>query len=298
MRIVVTGKEGQVVRALSEVGPRLGAEIVTVGRPEMDLAAPATVATALTAHCPDVIVSAAAHTAVDKAECEPDEAFAVNAFGAAAVARAAASLGVPVIHLSTDYVFAGDKRAPYTETDPANPISIYGRSKLQGEQLVAGATPDHVILRTAWVYSPFGANFLKTMLRLSENCDEVAVVADQHGSPTSALDIAVALVSIAKRLVADPDPNLRGVFHLSASGEANWADFAEEIFRNLKKRNGRRVLVRRIGTADYPTPARRPANSRLDAGKLRDRFGIAVPDWRPSTAAVVYRLIEQQGNHS
>jgi dTDP-4-dehydrorhamnose reductase len=297
MRIVVTGKEGQVVRALSEVGPRLGAEIVTVGRPEMDLAAPATVATALTVHCPDVIVSAAAHTAVDRAESEPDEAFAVNAFGAAAVAKAAASLGVPVIHLSTDYVFAGDKRAPYMETDPANPISIYGRSKLQGEQLVAGAARDHVILRTAWVYSPFGANFLKTMLRLSESCDEVAVVADQHGSPTSALDIAVALVAVAKRLAADPDPHLRGVFHLSASGEANWADFAEEIFRNLKERNGRRVLVRRIGTADYPTQARRPANSRLDAGKLRDRFGITVPDWRPSTAAVVYRLIEQQGNN-
>jgi dTDP-4-dehydrorhamnose reductase len=298
MRIAVTGKEGQVVRALAEVGPQLGVEIVAVGRPEMDLAAPATVAAALTAHRPDAIVSAAAHTAVDKAESEPTKAFAVNALGAEAVAKAAAMLGVPVIHLSTDYVFAGDKQAPYMETDLTNPISIYGRSKLKGEELVAAAAPDHVILRTAWVYSPFGANFVKTMLRLSESRDEVSVVADQHGSPTSALDIAVAVVAVAKRLAADPDPNLRGVFHLSASGEANWADFAEEIFRNLREQSGRNVTVKRIVTADYPTSARRPANSRLDAGKLRDHFGITVPDWRPSTAAVVYRLIEQQGHNS
>jgi len=281
-----------------EVGPQLGVEIVTVGRPEMDLAAPASVVAALIAHRPDVVVSAAAHTAVDKAESEPDQAFAVNALGAEAVARAAAALGVPVIHLSTDYVFAGDKQAPYIETDPTNPISIYGRSKLKGEQLVASATADHVILRTAWVYSPFGANFLKTMLRLADSRDEVSVVTDQHGSPTSALDLAVAVIAIAKRVVADPDRTMRGLFHLSAGGEANWADFAEEIFRSLVERGGKTVAVKRITTADFPTAARRPANSRLDTGKFRDRFDIVIPDWRASTAVVVDRLIERQGHNS
>ncbi|MDI7862068.1 dTDP-4-dehydrorhamnose reductase [Rhizobiaceae bacterium n13] len=291
MRIVVTGKEGQVVQSLCEIDPGLGVEIVAVGRPELDLAMPATVLPALEALRPDVVVSAAAYTAVDKAEGEPEAAFAINGDGAGAVARAAAALGVPVIHLSTDYVFDGSKAEPYVETDVTGPLSVYGRSKLEGERQGAAATDNHVLLRTCWVYSPFGANFVKTMLRLAESRDVVSVVADQRGRPTSALDIASAVIAVARRLVADPDPALRGTFHLAGSGEASWADFAEAIFDGFEKRGGRHVSVTRIATADYPTPATRPQNSRLATDKLASTFGVVLPDWRQSLDRVLDTLL-------
>lgn len=291
MRIAVTGKSGQVVTSLIEKGHGAGVEIVAVGRPELDLADPASVQRVLEAVRPDAIVSAAAYTAVDKAESEPEAAFAVNADGAGAVAAAAAALGVPVIHLSTDYVFAGDKPEPYVEADATGPVSAYGRSKLEGEARIAAATANHAILRTAWVYSPFGANFLKTMLRLAEGRDMLRVVADQHGQPTSALDIADAVIAVARRLASDSDPALRGIFHMTAGGSATWADFAEAIFADLEKRTGKVVSVERIGTADYPTPARRPANSRLDSSRLRQLHSIVLPDWRNSTEMVLGRLL-------
>jgi dTDP-4-dehydrorhamnose reductase len=294
MRMIVTGKQGQVVTALLERGPLQGVEVIALGRPELDLADPASVGAALAGAEPDAIVSAAAYTAVDKAESEPALAFAVNRDGAGAVARAAAALGVPVVHLSTDYVFAGDKPTPYVEDDPVGPAGVYGASKLAGEAEVAAATPDHAILRTCWVYSPFGANFARTMLRLAETRDAVGVVADQYGTPTSALDIADAVIGVARRLVADEDAALRGVFHLTGSGESSWADFAEAIFDRLAERTGKRVAVNRIGTADYPTPARRPANSRLDGAKLARLYGIALPDWRISTATVIDRLLNKE----
>ncbi|APO67479.1 dTDP-4-dehydrorhamnose reductase [Rhizobium gallicum] len=287
MRIAVTGKQGQAVQSLMRRGAEKGVEIIAVGRPEMDLADPASVAAAFSLVHPDVIVSAAAYTAVDRAESEPDLAFAVNAAGAAAVAEAAARIGVPVIHISTDYVFSGDKSSAYTEEDMTGPISVYGQSKLAGERAVAAANPNHVILRTAWVYSPFGANFLKTMLRLSETRDHLSVVADQTGSPTSALDIAEAILAIASRLVTDPAPSLRGTFHLTGSGEASWADFAEEIFAELHKSGGKSIRVERITTADYPTPAKRPANSRLSGDKLASIYGIRLPDWKQSMRIVM-----------
>ncbi|MDB5525915.1 MAG: dTDP-4-dehydrorhamnose reductase [Rhizobium sp.] len=292
MRIAVTGKNGQVVTALLEKGLEAGIEVVAVGRPEFDLADARSIRSALDNIRPDVIVSAAAYTAVDRAENEPDLAFAVNAEGAGAVAEAAAALDVPVIHLSTDYVFAGDKPTPYVETDSTGPVSVYGRSKLEGEERLAAATPNHVILRTAWVYSPFGANFLKTMLRLAESRDSVSVVADQQGQPTNALDIADAVIAIAGKLVSDPDPSLRGVFHLAGSGSGTWADFAEAIFAGLKARTGKSVSVARIGTADYPTPAKRPANSRLSTTKLEQAYGIIIPEWRRSTETVLDRLVQ------
>ncbi|MBB3936753.1 dTDP-4-dehydrorhamnose reductase [Aureimonas phyllosphaerae] len=291
MRIVVTGRQGQVVSALLERGPAAGVDIVALGRPDLDLADAASIRAAVSAARPDAIVSAAAYTAVDKAESEPDLAFAVNAEGPAALAAVAAELDVPIVHLSTDYVFSGEKTDPYVESDPTGPVSVYGRSKLEGERRIAQAQPNHAILRTAWVYSPFGANFLKTMLRLGETRDAVNVVADQHGTPTSALDIADAVIAVARRLAADPDPNLRGTFHLTGSGEATWADFAETIFAEREARTGKRVTVGRIGTADYPTPARRPANSRLSGEKLGRVYGLVLPDWRVSTKAVLDRLL-------
>lgn len=291
MRLVVTGKQGQVAQSLAEIGPSKGVEIVLVGRPELDLAAPSTVSRVLTAARPDVIVSAAAYTAVDKAESERDAAFAINGAGAGAVAVAAAELGFPIVHLSTDYVFDGAMDRPYREDDPVGPTSAYGASKLEGEQLVAAATPNHAILRTAWVYSPFGNNFVKTMLRLGETRPELGVVADQVGCPTSALDIADAVIEVARRLVADPAPDLRGIFHLTGAGEASWADFAAHVF-DVAERSGRApVTVNRITTADYPTPARRPANSRLSGVKLERIHGVKLPDWKESTERVVQRLL-------
>ncbi|HWT63448.1 MAG TPA: dTDP-4-dehydrorhamnose reductase, partial [Ochrobactrum sp.] len=201
MKIAVTGREGQVVQSLLErVAQRPDLQVIALGRPELDLAKPETVRSAIEATKPDLVVSAAAYTAVDLAEDEPELAFAVNAAGAEAVAEAAKACGAPVIHLSTDYVFAGDAGDPYVEADVTGPRSVYGSSKLEGERLVAQANPKHIILLTAWVYSPFGKNFVKTMLKLAETRDALSVVSDQWGNPTSALDIADEIIQVADHL--------------------------------------------------------------------------------------------------
>lgn len=295
MRIAVTGGPGQLVLSMQERGPALGHEVIAVGPPELDLAVPDVDAihAALATARPAAIVNAAAHTAVDRAESERDLAFAINADGAGAVARAAARLGVPVVHISTDYVFAGDKPEPYVESDPTGPTGVYGVSKLAGEQAVLGSGADAAVLRTAWVYSPFGANFAKTMLRLATTRDEVGVVADQIGCPTSALDLAEAAIAVAANLSAGKDPARRGVFHCTGSGEGSWADFAEAIFAASAAAGGPSARVKRITTADYPTPARRPANSRLDCRKLAAAHGVRLPDWRESTKVVVARLVAE-----
>jgi len=293
MRLAVTGKNGQVVSALQALTSG-DLEIVALGRPELDLSRPETVSQALREAKPDVVVSAAAYTAVDKAESEADVVFAINRDGAGAVAQAAKELGVPVIHLSTDYVFDGDKTTAYVESDPTGPRSIYGRSKLEGEQAVSAATDDYAILRTAWVYSEYGNNFVKTMLRLGESRDEINVVADQFGCPTSANDIAAAIGAIAKQLAQDSSEHLRGIFHLSGTGETNWANFAKQIFAFSAEHGGKPVGVNDITTAQYPTPARRPANSRLDCSKLEEVYGIRLPAWQTSTRAVVTALAQSK----
>lgn len=291
MRIAVTGRKGQVVSSLLEKAQaRGGFEIVAIGRPELDLARPESVLPALEAVRPDLIVSAAAYTAVDQAGDEPELAFAVNAKGAGAVSAAAARLGAPMIHLSTDYVFDGFKEAPYTEQDAPAPQNVYGASKLAGERAVAAADPQHVILRTAWVYSPFGGNFVRTMLRLAADRETVSVVADQWGNPTSAHDIAEAILHMKEALVdgtAAP-----GLYHVAGSGATNWADFAREIFAVSRKYGGPYAEVRDIATKDYPTKARRPANSQLATDKLAQVFGWKAPEWRKSMEAVVLRLLD------
>ena len=290
MRIVVTGKEGQVVTSLIERGAGKS-EIIALGRPELDLGDAASISRALEAAKPDIIVNAAAYTAVDKAESEHDLAMRVNGEGPGHVADVATRLGVPLLHLSTDYVFDGTLDRPYRESDATGPTGAYGRTKLEGERQVARRCADWVILRTAWVYSPFGANFVRTMLRLGETRAELGVVADQIGNPTSALDIADAVLAIARRLKNDPSPNLRGVFHMTGSGEASWADFAQAIFAQAEKRGRASVKINRITTADYPTPAKRPANSRLDNSKLHLAYGVNLPDWRVSLPFCVDRLL-------
>jgi dTDP-4-dehydrorhamnose reductase len=292
MRIVVTGREGQVVRSLVERGLSAGDEIIPVGRPELDLAGdPAEIMRIIEAARPDIVVSAAAYTLVDKAEEERDLAFAVNERGAGAVASAARRLGVPLIHISTDYVFSGCKDTAYVEQDPPGPTGVYGASKLAGETAIAAAQPNSAILRTAWVYSPFGANFVKTMLRLAADRDQVPVVADQWGNPTSALDIADGILSVAGNLIDGDSPAHRGIFHMTGAGEATWADFAEAIFDQSAHRGGPSASVRRIGTTDYPTAAKRPANSRLDSGKLASTHGVRLPDWRGSLENTIDRLV-------
>ncbi|MDB5578015.1 MAG: dTDP-4-dehydrorhamnose reductase [Bradyrhizobium sp.] len=292
MRIVVTGLEGQVARALAERGDQRGHDIVRLGRPALDLAGTrAAIGAALVAARPELIVSAAAYTAVDKAESERDLAFAVNASGAEAVALAARDIGVPLVHLSTDYVFDGLKRDPYVETDATGPRSVYGASKLAGERLVLAAQPDSAILRTAWIFSPFGNNFVRTMLRFAESRDEVGVVHDQRGGPTSALDIADAVLDVGAHLVADRQPHLRGVFHLTNAGDASWAEFAELVFRASAVRGGPAARVRRIATADYPTAAPRPSNSRLDCALIEECHGVRLRDWHDAVDAVVGRLV-------
>jgi dTDP-4-dehydrorhamnose reductase len=291
MKIVVTGKTGQVVQALREKGQERGLAIECLGRPELDLVNADNILVALSVASPDIVVAAAAYTAVDAAESDIATAFAVNAAGAKAVAEAAGKLSIPLIHISTDYVFSGRQSRPYIETDPTEPLSVYGRSKLEGERAVIAATADHVILRTAWVYSPFGSNFVKTMLRLAETRDHIRVVADQCGRPTSALDIASAVIDIAARLKRERDTELRGIFHLTGDGEATWAEFAEQIFQSFEKKTGRVVHVERIPTSDYPTPAVRPMNSRLDTSKIAETFGIHLPHWRASLETVLSRLV-------
>jgi dTDP-4-dehydrorhamnose reductase len=292
MRVVVTGREGQVARSLVERGSSEGHVIVPIGRPELDLAGDSqAIVGAIEAANPDVIVSAAAYTAVDRAESEPDLVFAINDLGAAAVASAARLLDVPLVHLSTDYVFDGTKPSPYVEEDTPSPAGVYGASKLAGEKAVLAEHADSAILRTAWVYSPFGANFVKTMLRLAADRDEIGVVADQHGNPTSALDIADGVLAVAGNLLRDKDPQLRGIFHMAAEGDASWAGFAETIFATSARQGGPSARVKHITAADYPTAARRPANSRLDCRKLETMHGVSLPDWRSSTDLVVGRLL-------
>lgn len=291
LRLVVTGLKGQVVSALIERAPR-DVEITAIGRPQLDLGLRDAVLAGLRHTRCDAIINAAAYTAVDKAESEPDVALRVNGEGAGHVAEAAAALGVPLLHVSTDYVFDGALTRPYREDDATAPVTAYGRSKLVGEEKVRAAHENHVILRTAWVYSPFGANFVKTMLRLGETRDEVNVVADQYGNPTSAIDIADALLAIARRVTEDRSPALRGVFHFAGDGDATWADLAEAVFAGAQRRGRRPVRVNRIATAEYPTPARRPMNSRLDHARITARYGLTPPSWRTSVDACVSRLLQ------
>jgi len=294
MRLLVTGRDGQVARSLAErISAQSGTPLITASRPALDLADPPTIDGAIREARPDIVVSAAAYTAVDRAEDEPELARAVNETGAGAVAAAAAAVGAPVIHLSTDYVFSGAGDGAWRETDLPGPQSVYGRTKLAGEAAVAAANPQHVILRTAWVYSPFGKNFVKTMLALAGKQERVRVVADQRGSPTSALDIADGILTIAGRLLADPTPDCRGVFHLTGSGSTDWATFAEGIFAASRALGGPAAAVERIATAEYPARAPRPRNSILSCEKLLAVYGWQAPPWQHSCRTVVARLLAE-----
>jgi dTDP-4-dehydrorhamnose reductase len=293
MRVLVIGRTGQIA---TELLPRLAAArhaALALEPPEFDLTDAAHVAAAFDRFRPEAVVNCAAYTAVDKAEEQRALAFAVNATGPRLLGEAAARAGIPVVHYSTDYVFDGSKDGPYAETDAPNPVGAYGASKLAGELLLHLAQPRTVTLRTAWVCSPFGGNFVKTMLRFGKERPEMRVVADQHGAPTFAADLADAAVALLPRLVAAPaGDTVFGVTHLTGAPYTTWHGFAQAIFAAAARRGQAAPKLTAIGTADYPTPARRPANSRLDCSRAATVLGIPPTDWREGLERCLDQLMK------
>jgi dTDP-4-dehydrorhamnose reductase len=296
MKLVVLGSSGQLARSLAAAKAVSSIRVMAIGRPEIDVCVPDSIARAFDRLEPDVIVNTAAYTAVDQAESEPDAAHAVNAAGAGHVARACERRHIPLVHTSTDYVFDGAKPAPYREDDQTAPLSVYGGSKLAGERLVASLCPQHVILRTAWLVSPYGRNFVTTMLRLADTRPRLDVVDDQHGSPTYAPHLAAAILTISEKLASRSAP--WGIYHAAGAGQATWCEVAREVFRVSASLNGPSASVRPIGSADYPARARRPANSRLDCQKLEQAFGVRFADWRVGIAECVRALQAPNANGS
>ncbi len=297
MRLLIAGSHGQVARAFLDAAPAApDIEACAIGRPGLDICNSPTIERALSDIRPDVVINTAAYTAVDDAEGEAERAMALNRDGAAMLAAAAARRGTPIIHLSTDYVFDGAKPTPYAEDDPTAPQSVYGRTKLEGEHAVAAANPRHVILRTAWVYSPFGKNFVKTILNHAGKGTPLKVVCDQTGSPTYAPHLVEAILGVARKIAspgwAGADP--WGIYHAAGSGHASWYDLARRILDRSAELGGPTTSLAPIGTDAYPTRAARPKNSRLDCSKLRRVFTITQPDWRQGVDMCVERLLAPQ----
>ncbi|MGI3210175.1 dTDP-4-dehydrorhamnose reductase [Roseovarius tibetensis] len=280
MTLLVFGRTGQVATELARRAP----DAVCLGREHADLETPEACAAAIAQHRPEAVINAAAFTAVDRAEAEEPLATRINADAPAAMARACAAANIPLVHISTDYVFDGSGTTPFAPDDVTGPLGAYGRSKLAGEAAIRDSGVAHVILRTAWVFSAHGGNFLKTMLRLSETRDALSIVDDQIGGPTPAGDIADACLTIAAHLRDDPARG--GTYHFTGAPDVSWKGFAEAIFDAA----GRKVAVTGIPTADYPTPAARPLNSRLDCRSTEAAFGLARPDWRTALPRILDQL--------
>lgn len=294
MRILVTGREGQLVTSLVERSKSVpGIEVATLGRPELDLESGDSLDATVARAAPDLVINAAAYTAVDTAEDEPGRAMAVNARGAGALARAARAAGARLVQISTDYVFDGALERPYREDDPVNPLGVYGRSKLAGEEAVRDEDPDSVVVRIAWVYSPFGRNFLKTMIAASRQRDELSVVADQFGNPSSALDLADGLLAMAATWRGSSGAGIGQTYHLTGGGETSWHGFAGEILAVSARLGGPSARVRPISTSEWPTRAPRPKDSRLDSAKFERDFGYRAPPWQSATEEIVKRVLAE-----
>ncbi len=304
LRILLTGVSGQVGGDLMPLLQAVGTVIAPL-RPDLDLADAASVHRFVMRQKPDWIVNPAAYTAVDKAESEPSLAYAINADAPRALGEAAAELGIPVIHFSTDYVFNGSGNTPWTETDATGPLGVYGASKLAGEQALAASGAAHLIFRTSWIYGSRGRNFLLTILRLAQQKDELRVVDDQHGAPTWSGDLARLVLHVMKKMIdpcgATSSPHdavraVQGIYHAVDSGEATWFSFAQEFLRLAVDASPDTKIARLvpIPTSEYPTPARRPVNSRLDCSRLQQVFGITMPPWQQSAAAVISEIFNSQ----
>jgi len=289
LKILISGQHGQVSQALQKSLADLG-ELVVLGRDQLDLNDPLAVIDRVQAVQPDLIINAAAYTAVDQAETDVTAAFQINAMSAGVFAQQAEELGIPLIHYSTDYVFDGSKQSPYTEEDEPKPLGVYGASKLTGEQAISAIGGQHLILRTSWVYSTVGRNFLLTMQRLLQERDELNVVADQIGAPTWAGTIAQSTRQLIERW-RDGNPGAWGTYHLTASGETSWFGFAEAIGQELINSGKKCATLHPIPSSAYPTPAPRPLNSRLDCSRLQREWGVQQTDWH---SALLECLSEQR----
>ena len=290
MKLLVLGSAGQVGRELCRLAWPAGYNIAAHDRDRIDITQREAVFAAVARERPDLVINAAAYTAVDRAESDRETAWAGNCTGPANLAAACHDSGVPFVHLSTHYVFDGTKSGAYREDDPVNPLGVYGQSKEAGDRAVRDALAQHVILRTAWVYSAHGGNFVKTMLRLGAERPVLRVVADQAGSPTSAADIATAIGSVVRQVAAGNTS--WGTYHFAGGGRVTWHGFAQAIFDLAAPWRGTPPLVEAITTADYPTPARRPANSVLDSSRIGAAFGIVPRPWREALAEVIGELFE------
>ena len=280
MKVLLTGRTGQVGSSLvTKLSPL--AELIALDRHGLDLRDPRSISRVIDEVRPDVIVNAAAYTAVDRAEQERDAAFETNSRAPGDLARAAKSIDALLVHFSTDYVFDGEKSSPYLESDATSPLNVYGQSKLEGERAIAASGCRHLIFRTSWVYGATGRNFLHAILAAARSRPELRVVGDQHGAPTSSEAIATAVAQVVRR--ADLPRSSGGIYHLSAGGSTTWHGFARAIL----KAKGLQIPVDAIRSEEYPVAARRPKNSLLDNSRIGAAFGIALPDWRESLAAVL-----------
>jgi dTDP-4-dehydrorhamnose reductase len=291
MRFLLCGGTGQVGEEFRALATPDDVEVVAPGRSALDLEDADAIARVIAAEPWSAVVNAAAYTAVDRAESEEAVAFAVNAEAPSRLAIETGRRGIPLVHISTDYVFDGRKGAPYIEQDPAAPLNVYGRSKLAGERGVRAANPRHVILRTSWAYSPYRTNFVKTILRLAAERDRLAVVADQRGCPTAACDIAKACLAIAKRCASEPERAPYGVYHFAGAGETSWFGFAATIVDMSAGRRTRSPQVVPIPTFEYPTPAARPLDTRLDCTAIVRKFGVVLRPWREALEETIDRLM-------
>lgn len=292
-KILLTGINGQVGHALKTVLPEF--EVVGLSRTALNLQDSQQIETVISTLKPDLIINPAAYTAVDKAESEQNIAFQVNAEAPATMAKTAKKVGAAIIHFSTDYVYDGDKALPYVETDAVNPKGIYGQSKLAGERNIVEAGVPHLIFRTSWVYSDYGHNFLKTILRLAAERDTLSIVSDQYGAPTSSLSIANAISSVIKQW--NPDNHQEsGIYHMTNAGKTSWHGFASDFIALYQQSNKQPELklaldkLLAIPASDYPTPAARPVNSCLNNQKLQTVFGVALPDWQVALKEVMLRI--------
>ena len=295
-RFLVLGGNGQLGRELQSVSMDNGIDLVALGRSDVDVTEPEAIQRALSQFAPEVVVNAAAFTNVDAAEAQRDAAWNVNCRGAGVVAAACATAGLPLIHISTDYVFDGQKASPYTEDDAVAPLSVYGASKEAGERAVREASPKHLILRTAWTYGRHGTNFLKTIVRLALENDALRVVADQCGNPTATEDLAAAILVAGNRVLASAD--LWGTYHFAGSGEASRHEFAIEIVKAQAHWTGKRPAVAATSTAEYRTPASRPPNSRLDSSRFFACFGAKAAPWQSRVPPVVEAVLREMGVQS
>lgn len=288
-RLLVFGTTGQLARELAGLAQERGLDLTAIGRASADITDDSALARVFDAQRPDVVINAAAYTAVDKAESEPEVALRVNGYAPGMIAERCERAGVPLIHVSTDYVFDGTKIGAYVETDPIAPLGAYGRSKAEGEARVRDALDRHIIVRTAWVYGAFGHNFLKTMLRLAGERDRLTIVADQRGCPTATADLAAGIVAAA--LMAAEGAAQWGTYHLAGTGATTWHGFASEIIERASRHTGRLPEVLPIKTVDFPTPARRPANSELASGAFEAAFGYRSASWERRVSEVVDTLL-------